>query len=534
MADDSNLHPGALHWFSSDEQEAGGPYGWRLDVVTLLAVIGESSIADHSQAITASMLCLLPRIIPAPQALLKGTRPSRMPETAAKLTGIYSGVSLESVGFFANILHPLDEFSPFGFKVLKISHKDQNEAGDFEVPMSPTTDGNKLGRLFGKRTNTNDSEGRPAVKTNRIPGPPGSGSDSTANGVSRRTGVSFHNNGDPEAQAPVPGIKRRQTVKDRMTDYINNPTLATTNKRPAVPAALWSPIHVLSVFSMLLTFIIIGFSATDQDGTAILSLVLISLASSIVGAASWWRPILMKRSHTNIVPDGDVAIRTREGAFLIIKCTDNVARELYTGTEECEYRVNGQWYKVLMGLGTFTLMASVILLGNCKWKSQLFIGCAYISLNGMYWILGLLPKKYFWDLSRYNIEDITPKDAKDAHKTTDENDPREGVKSFTRTLWWCIRETKRTGWVERSGAAPSTPQWKQWLIEAEQAAEAGNRSWPSIARKDELMKMTDSEIQLEKLKKSPADREAKLDPAEQAVPAQMVQVSDTKREPGAF
>lgn len=37
-------------WFPDKKLE------WRLDVVTLLAVIGESSMEEHSQAITASAL----------------------------------------------------------------------------------------------------------------------------------------------------------------------------------------------------------------------------------------------------------------------------------------------------------------------------------------------------------------------------------------------------------------------------------------------------------------------------------------------
>lgn len=508
------------YWFSSDE----GPLGWRLDVVTLLAVIGESSIADHAQAITASMLCLLPRIIPAPQALLKGTRPARMPETAAKITGVYSGVTLDSVGFFANIIHPLDEFAPFGFKVLQISHNDENEAGDIEVPKETRP---RFGRLFRKNTDTYKSQST-ARKLPRGP-------SSVSNGdLGAATTTSFGRS-DVESQTPTPGITRRQTVKQRMTGFIANPTLATNAKRPAVPAALWSPVHIIGIFSMCLTFSIIGFAAHYRDGTAILAVSLISVASSITGAASWWRPLLMRRSHTNQVPKGDVVIRTREGAFLLIKCTENVARELYAGTEECEYRVGGQWYRVLMGLGTFLLMVSVILLGNCKWNSQLFIGGSYISLNGMYWAMGLLPKKYFWDLSRYKVEDLTPPDALNAHGTTDINDPREGVKSFTRTLWWCIRETKHTAWVERSGAAPSTPQWRAWLDEAVSAAKSGDRKWPSIEKKDHLMKMTEDELKEERQRlRDISKEEPRPDPAEQIAPASQVQPSDQKREAGAF
>ncbi|QPH10962.1 hypothetical protein C2857_002494 [Epichloe festucae Fl1] len=39
---------------------------WSLDVVNLLVVIGESSIAEHAQVITASLPDMLPRILPAP------------------------------------------------------------------------------------------------------------------------------------------------------------------------------------------------------------------------------------------------------------------------------------------------------------------------------------------------------------------------------------------------------------------------------------------------------------------------------------
>ncbi|KAL8987175.1 MAG: hypothetical protein Q9177_003593 [Variospora cf. flavescens] len=51
----------------------------RLDIVSILAVLGESNIKIHAQAITASRFCLLPRLFPAPQALLRESRPKRLP-----------------------------------------------------------------------------------------------------------------------------------------------------------------------------------------------------------------------------------------------------------------------------------------------------------------------------------------------------------------------------------------------------------------------------------------------------------------------
>lgn len=524
------LYSGADAWFSSDGIDGDGPKGWRLDVVTLLAVIGESSIAEHAQVITASVLCLLPRIIPAPQALLKPSRPQRLPETTARMTGVYSGVVLDTVGFFANIIHPLDDYSAFSFRVLEIKHTDRNNAGGMEVPQQPPL-ANGSGffsrlRSIG-RTNTNLS-----VAAKSIKGPPPDALDDEPRPVrGRATGLSVGFSDDIEAgpEPPPPqGITRRQTMKEKVQDFVANPTLANTAERPAIPATLLSPIHILEVFSALLTFAIIGFAIWQKDGTAIIAVTLMATASSVVGFASWWKPILMNRSHTNKVPEGDVIIRTREGAFLLIKCTEEVARELYSGTEECKYHVGGQTYRALMGLGTFLLMASVILLGNCKWNSQIFVSGAYVVLNGLYWTLGLLPKRLFWDLSRYDCKDITPQDSLHAETTTDETDLREGVKSFTRTLWWAIRETKRTAWVQRSGAAPMTPQWQKWLAEAEAAANAGKRDWKAVARKDEIMKMSEDEIN-----NSPVTAPARaFDEAEQAVPAVQIQPHDRDQSKG--
>lgn len=480
MADGSDnvVHTGPLSWFSSDQTVDEGPAGWRLDVVTLLAVIGESSIADHAQTITASMVCLLPRIIPAPQALLKPSRPQRLPEVHAKMTGVYSGVNLDSVGFFANILHPLDEMQPFSFKMLHITHADIGTVGN-EFDQLVRNGRTFVGKVFSfGRANSKASPGG----GNRISGPPSDESDGIRR-LTRATGINAQR--DIESGPPQPGISRRATMKEKIQDILADPKPATNTQRPAIPPSLYSPIHILSVFSMLVTMGIIIAAAVWNDGTAIISVSLIAIASSIVGLASWWRPLLMSRAHKNKVPDGDVLIRTREGGFLLVKCSEEVARELYAGTDECKYRVGPRTYQALMGIGTAMLMISVILLGNCKWRSQIFIGAAYITLNGLYWGMSLLPKKYFWDLSRYVVKDITPVDASKAHETLINTD--EGTKSFTRTLWYAIRETKLTSWVEKNGAAPSTPQWRRWLEEAERAAKAGNTAWPAVKRKNEIM-----------------------------------------------
>ncbi|KAI1400002.1 hypothetical protein F4819DRAFT_463086 [Hypoxylon fuscum] len=516
--DDPNSRSLAAQWFSSDVEGAEGPWGWRLDVVTLLAVIGESSIAEHAQTITASIFCLFPRIIPAPQAFLKPSRPARLPETTAKMTGVHSGVVLDTVGFFANIIHPLDNLPALSFEVLEITHTDRNSAGGYEIPKI-TNGSTLLSRLFSrKKTSAHPSQTPSALRR----GPPDNVDETRKETSSPNMG--FSTSADVEAGTPKQGITKRPTMKQKMQDFAANPTLTSASGRPAVPATLYSPVHILAVFSVMLTASIIGFAAHYQDGTAILSVSLISFASSVVGWASWWRPILMHRRHTNKVPKGDVIIRTREGGFLLVKCTEEVARELYSGTEECEYHVGGQAYRALMGLGTCLLMISVILLGNCKWKSQIFIGASYITLNGLYWAMGLVPKKYFWDLGRYDIRVLHSMASMSAHKQTSPNE-QEGIPSFTRTLWYAIRETKRTAWVERSGAAPATPEWRRWLAEAEKAAKDEIRDWPAVARKDEIMKGDDDSNNRSPVTTEPTRA---FDKAEQAVPAVEVQPRDRR------
>ncbi|KAK3333727.1 hypothetical protein B0T19DRAFT_135045 [Cercophora scortea] len=540
---------GITSWFPTGQQDLPG---WRFDVITLLAVIGESSVAEHAQTITASTLCLLPRIIPAPQALLRPTRPQRLPEVTAKMAGVYGGVVLDSVGFFANIMHPLDELKPFAFQVLEIKHSHLTERiggedgagqtrsgwwwwrwltkgrrrrrqqhqrdraisgigvvhshshrnGDgrrtSRIPQPPDTSGNSSSSDININNTTSSSSptaGRPDSTTLKPPPPPAPGGlPRRANSIAFTSDPERGASHTPRLQPPQPQlhptqhIKKAPTLSEKFTDVLTNPTMVNSEERYTVPPALYSPIHIINLLSFLLTMSLLALAGVWGDGTAILAIVLISLASSVVGYASWWRPILMNRRTTNVVPRGDVVIRTRAGAFILIRCTEEVARELYSGTEECRY-VSTKYHRAFMGLGMLLLMVSVVLLGNCGWNSQVFIGASYILLNGIYWAIGLLPHRHFWDLSRYDCVDVTPEDARRAHEEDVTKGPREGTPSYTRTLWYAIRETEHKAWVERSGASPGTEQWRTWLEEAVQAARERRRDWGAVARKNEIMKV---------------------------------------------
>ncbi|TVY83643.1 hypothetical protein LSUE1_G002597 [Lachnellula suecica] len=379
----------ASRWFPTGTDDGKE---WRLDIVSLLAVIGESSMESHSQAqvldITSSWTCMLPRIIPAPQALLKPSRPTRMPQLPSAVVGIHNGTTVPTLNYFPNIIHPIDEDrKPLSFVVYEITHK----SDAFAPPQHSATDSKTP-----KEASSTTSVDLGVLENGPFPTP----------------------------------LRRRETVREKIQR-----TLTTTEPRPHIPTQTYSPLNILAVASCLLTIGLLIWAFLIPDGTACLALGTISLASSIVGYASWWSPVLTKRVFTAKVPAGDVAIRTREGAFILVKCNENVARELYTGTEECDYYVKPRAYRFLVGLGTFLLMVSVVLLGNCGFTMQAAIGVSYICLNGLFWGTSLLKKDKFWNLSAYEFKDITPEDAKNAHRDSDDMSDRfEGKASFTRTM----------------------------------------------------------------------------------------------------
>ena len=86
---------------------------WRLDIVSILAVLGESNVRIHAQSITASKMCLLPCLLPAPQALLRERRPTRMPYVEeVQVYGVDNGAKRDGLIFIPNLIHEIDETLP--------------------------------------------------------------------------------------------------------------------------------------------------------------------------------------------------------------------------------------------------------------------------------------------------------------------------------------------------------------------------------------------------------------------------------------
>lgn len=76
----------------------------QLDIVGFLAVLGEGSVLANAQVSTLSHLILLPRLLPAPQALLRPSRPSKLPTESGTVSGVSSGNKRDYVNYIGHLV----------------------------------------------------------------------------------------------------------------------------------------------------------------------------------------------------------------------------------------------------------------------------------------------------------------------------------------------------------------------------------------------------------------------------------------------
>lgn len=357
-----------------------GPFNnFQLDIVGFLAVLGEGSVTANYQVSALSRLFYLPRLIPAPQALLPARRPTELPSKTAWVTGVHSGNAKEHIHHVAGILL-------------------ENNMKAFEVR---------------------------CVEVKKA-----------SNMLLRATSLDTMLRGVPKG------------AKDPMSEDENPPTV----KAKATGPLAW--VTVLGFFMSLALFI---SSILWGDGMSLIATLLLSFLSTLIGAANKWTLKLPQRKGPSPT-DGDTVIRYPNGSFLIIKCDEFVARELYFAPEEIEYSItNTTWYRVISLVGTIMLMLGVVALANSKLQLQFAWAGAYILINAAQWAAAAVPPKLHWDLSCYEVQ---------------EQCIEGGCKNnnFTEALWQAILVTKSTRWTRTGKAAPQTAIWDDWLEEAESTA----------------------------------------------------------------
>lgn len=166
------------------------------------------------------------------------------------------------------------------------------------------------------------------------------------------------------------------------------------------------------------------------------------------------------KPNRDFAPKGDVVIRYPKGSFLVVRCSEDIARELYFAPEEIEYLLEHAWaYRLLSLIGTMMLMGGVICLANARIENQIAWAGAYMLLGSSYWIVAALPGKLHWDTTAYEV-------VQEALSDSDLNTkgyPSLVSETFTQALWRAIVVSKDTAWVRQSNACPSTRTWDDWL-----------------------------------------------------------------------
>lgn len=99
------------HWVNNGGNSGGGGPpanfqldNFQLDIVGFLAILGEGSVTANAQAATLSKMIYLPRLMPAPHAFLRPSRPSKLSPSDADVAGVYSGNHKRYVNHLAHVL----------------------------------------------------------------------------------------------------------------------------------------------------------------------------------------------------------------------------------------------------------------------------------------------------------------------------------------------------------------------------------------------------------------------------------------------
>ncbi|KAF8462860.1 hypothetical protein BDZ91DRAFT_764985 [Kalaharituber pfeilii] len=250
---------------------------------------------------------------------------------------------------------------------------------------------------------------------------------------------------------------------------------------------LIGPTNILTCLGTAMVIAMLVLAVVEADGMAIIAVCLMSITSTFTGLGAHWTVDLQRRLEKRVVPPGDVLIKTETGGFILVRCDESVARELFFGQDLCSYTFSENSFRLFAGCGTFTLMAAVICLANCSWMLQASIGGCYLLLNALFWIAAVLPRKWLWDLEMYSIKE-------------------KGLwtaNSYTVALFNLVRRTGTTKWAEGTGVAPQTTAWQQWLKEANE--NRLDEKWDAGGRLTELVQVHSAQT----LVPEPAERELK-------------------------
>ena len=106
------------------------------------------------------------------------------------------------------------------------------------------------------------------------------------------------------------------------------------------------------------------------------------------------------------VPPGDTVIRYPNGSFIVVKCEENVARELFETKELGYHLANQMHYRLIYFPGTVLLMLGTVFLTNATLPLQIGWALAYALINAAHWVVAALSPQRLWDFSAYDLHEI--------------------------------------------------------------------------------------------------------------------------------
>ncbi len=255
-------------------------------------------------------------------------------------------------------------------------------------------------------------------------------------------------------------------------------TRTTTDNAPSDPKSK-GPLLYLSGLGALISLELIVLSILRRDGMALLATVLMSLASTLVGLGTRWSLDMWNHRIRRAIPAADIVINYPQGAFLVIRCNENIARELYFTSGACRHKVTSPYYGALSFFALLLLMTGAILMGNATHILQFNFAGAYMFLNAAYWIAATLPQRCHWDLScygvtreRYGVADQPMPEPSNPTQTNP--DQHELASSLSEALWRAIILAGDVKWIRRANVAPESEWWNHWLSQARVELQLGN------------------------------------------------------------
>jgi hypothetical protein len=256
-------------------------------------------------------------------------------------------------------------------------------------------------------------------------------------------------------------LKRRLTGSDNF--FRGLPTSARAkqqrgghdDKQPSVRLEAFGPLALVTLVDTAIALALFISSIVFGDGMSTLAAIFLTLLSTLTGISNSWTLRLPVRSRAD-APAGDTIIRYPNGSFLVVKCEEDIARELFFAPEGVDYLIaSAITYRIISLFGTIMLMFGVIALANARLELQFAWAGAYVIINALHWLLAAVPPRVHWDFSDYTVEELCL-----------EKEPQSS--NFTEALWKAIAFSQTTDWVQDNWGTARTAVWSDWLEKAKE------------------------------------------------------------------